>query len=368
MLSLHKTKTTVRLLTKWGGIIGGSIFLLIILLRIGVFVYGIIFPPPPELPDTKFGKLPAITFGESLFNQPFTYTIDTITGELPTFPDRATVYKTITPPLTLQNAQEADFKAASIGFVDFRGVGVPHEVYGSNKVYRWKTNTQGLSKTLVMNIQTYNYQYLTSFLSQNATSPYLANETNAKNAVEGFMYAIRNIPTDINKDKTRIEMFTITNGTLIPATRLSQAQIMRVDLYQNDINELPVYYPRYPKSTMNFLVTLKSDKFDSVVEANFIHHAINIEEKATYPIKTAQQAVEELSAGKAHVTNYNGTGTNITVNDITLGYFASEKPQQYLLPVFVFHGKGDFYAFLSAIDDSWFEANLPNALPTLAIE
>ena len=111
-----------------------------------------------------------------------------------------------------------------------------------------------------------------------------------------------------------------------------------------------MYYPRPPYSTINFLIV--GDTIDPVVEAQFFHQDI-AETGETYPIKTADQAFEELRNGKGYIASFFGTSTTVKIKDVTLGYYISDRPQEYLMPIIVFHGDNDFIAYVSAVQNTW---------------
>lgn len=362
-MTLHKTVVLIQKTAKIVLIGGGSILSLIILFRIGVLMKDILFPKPPELPNARFGKLPAIPFGEPALTDKFTYAVETITGSLPTLTDRVNVYKIIHNDTTLLNAKEADRKAAAIDFIDSQGNYIPHKALTPTD-YEWTDSSDLLPRTLTMDINTYNFVLDSDFLSYPpiTQSTYIANQDGGKGLVSRMLNSMNLLSDDIDQKKTTAEILTVKNGTLIPAVSLSTAQIMRINFFQKDIDELPIFYPRYPYSTMDFYVTSRALDITDVVEGHFSHQQVKLPDpklpdpadSASYPIKTADEAFKELQAGKGFIANYSGSSKNINITDVSLGYFLGDKKMDYIMPVIVFHGEeGQFYGFVSAIQDSW---------------
>ena len=117
---------------------------------------------------------------------------------------------------------------------------------------------------------------------------------------------------------------------------------------------MPILYPHPPYSTMSLWIAV-GQAGPQVVTANFTHQTINTtpETEATYPIKTAEEAFEELKNGKAFIASYNGSATDIAITNVFLTYYLGEQPQEYLMPLIVFQGDNGFLAYISAVRDEW---------------
>jgi hypothetical protein len=155
-------------------------------------------------------------------------------------------------------------------------------------------------------------------------------------------------------------MLKLKNGILFAADDLSQAQILRVDYFQKDLDTFSIYYPRGVYSTMNFLVGSGSSTSLNIVQSDFYHQIIT-NSTATYPIKSVETAYQELQAGKGYVAANFANGSEIKIKDVFLGYFAGDNLQQYLMPVYVFKGLEDeFYAYVLALDTTSFSDVTPS--------
>ncbi len=347
MLTLHKATDETKTILKWGSILIVSIILLLILINIGISLKEHFFPTPPQPPTVSFGKLPPINFGKNAAYKTLTYTINTLSGTLPVFPDRATVFKMTPAKSSLSSLQNTTAMVSQAGFTQ-------NPIALSDTLYRWSSPTPPY-KNITINIITHNFTLLSDFLSSGSavfSAQNLGNENDAVITSQNFLQSLSLFPSDIDMNKTQTFLFSITNFGLKPASSLSEAQIIRVDFFQKDVNSLPIYYPHPPYSTMNDLVG-SGDNQPQVVEAHFFHQEINQNMSATYPIASAAAAFSDLKQGRGYIASYYGKGTAVSIKNIFLAYYMSDTTQDYLMPIIVFKGDNGFFAYVSAVKDEW---------------
>jgi len=357
-MTLHQTTENIHKLLKWSLILGGFLAVLFLVINISRIILKIVYPPPPDYPNALFGKLPPISFPNSTVNETFTYSLNTLSGALPVLPDRVTVHKIISQPVTLSNVKNARQKIEVVGFSN-TGENKFRETVLTPTTYQWQIVTNGLLRGVIMNTDTYDFKLSSTYrtyapiLNQSSIS----NELAVKELVTSFLEEM-DLPTDdIKMDNAKIQSLKLGNGgALVPAESISSTQVFRLDLFQDPINELPIYYPMHPYSSLNFLMMARSYDFDDILEANFTHQRIATD-SATYPIKTAKEAYDELVKGKGYISNYYGTDRSIALTDVTLGYFLTEERQGYILPVILFQSKDNFYAFVPAIKETCLTTN-----------
>src|SRR5579885_2658027 len=110
MTSLHRVVDATKKLLV--GFVIGIILLLVIVFVVNFFkqLNEKLHPAPPTPPTVAFGKLPPIDFPTPAApTQNFTYTLNTVSGNLPDLPDKETVYKIVQPQpslLAFQKVQE----------------------------------------------------------------------------------------------------------------------------------------------------------------------------------------------------------------------------------------------------------------------
>jgi len=357
------------------------IIMLVLIFRIGAIVKNIVSPPKIIPPNQAYNVLPALQFPKSEISNNFTYTLNTISGTLPTdFPDRLDIYPLIQPSPNFLNLDSIKTKVQTIGFMDPQGNSLPENSLG-NGLYEWDETT-GINRKIKFNIVTFDFSLSSDYLASLTVlgGQSLNDENNAILTAKTFLDSLQLLPADIDLTKTQNsapnvnyntypQLFAIKNGTLVPTSSLSTAQVIRVDFYQKDVEydldtgrsgvakikiKLPILYPHPPYSTMSFWIA--SSQYNSSVDAaNFIHRDISVPTgtAATYPIKTAQEALDELKNGKAYIPSYSGLDKNILISNIYLAYYIGEGNQQYLMPIIVFEGQNGFFAYVSAVKNEW---------------
>ncbi len=341
-MSLHRTVENTKTLAKVATITIAGIILLIFVLRILIGVKDLLFPKQAPPPVEGFGKLPPILFPKSALTTKLVYPIDTVTGTLPTFPDRIEVYKTIQPQPSLLFLNRARDKVSKLGFSSGGKQIAP-------TVYQWE-NPNPPYKKIVLDILSFNFEMTSDFLSDKNVldSRNVPGGNGAIDLSKSFLSGISSFPSDIDDSKTKMTQLSIKDNKLTPATSFSTTQIIQVDFYQKNIKDYQVYYPNYPGSSMSILVGGGQFQGGQVVGAHFFHQQIG-EESTTYPLKSSQEAYQELQEGKAFIVSFNGSGKAAYINNMHLGYYISETKQDYLMPIYIFEGRNSFYAFLSAI-------------------
>lgn len=344
MLTLNQASTITKAFVKWTIGIIGAILLILILFRIGKMVKETISPTPPAPPTVAFGKLPKIQFPPKKIEGQFSFRIDTLTGTLPSFSDRAKVFKMMPDRPDLLAVQRAKEKATKVGFKT-NGTQV-----GEN-VYEWVDNTP-LARKLVLNTLTSNFTLTSSFLTDPTIVAALnfPDQDKAVSLVQSFLSSMSSLPIDLDSQKTKTTLFSIKNGSLVASTSYSETQILRVDLFQKNIEKMPIYYSDPTISNISFLVG-GGENGPQIVQANYTYQAIT-EENATYPIKTAKEAYSELEKGKAYIASHSKSGS-ISITNVFLAYYIGKERQDYLLPIVVFEGSNNFIAYVSAVKDEW---------------
>lgn len=379
---------TARLIKKAG--IGSAvgiilIIVIVILVRVGINIKNSLYPD--KLPPTRtFGELPPLQFPENAVNNNFTYTLETITGGLPTeLPDRLNVFAITENGPNFLNLATVKQKVASLGFTSQDGKLLP-EIQLAAPYYEWDETT-GFNRKIVFNINSFDFKMTSDYLSspEILSGKFISDEQDAINVAKSFLRRAGPMPEDLDLTKTTTKdnkehyvtfpkLYSVQSGTnmLIEEQKLSQTQVIRVDFYQKDVEydlntgarekvkkkhlKLPILYPRPPFSIMSFWIA-SGPKSATVTHTFFTHKNIDFNKKddkgqkidATYSIKTPQIAYNELGSGKAYIAAYSGNETNIAITDVYLAYYLDENSQGFLMPIYIFEGKNGFFAYVSAI-------------------
>jgi hypothetical protein len=337
-----KTKSTL----KWLSISLVYLSILFVVTKIGIAIKERLAPTPPPPPTLAFGKLPSISFPKGEIDRKLTYSLDTITGFLPTVPYQVKVYKMehIKPQyLALDNARR---RTSNVGFRS-------SEINLSKYWYRW-TNEGYPFREITLNIFSPEFTLSSPFLSDPLAARFATNfpnQTSAINTAVEFLSGMSSFPNDIDLTRTKTLSYSITDSILTPVANISRTQVTRVDFFQQALDQLPIYYPNATTSTINLLVASIQNQ-QIVIGANFTYQPIS-KSAYTYPIKTSSQAFSELKAQKAYIASYFGSTTNVAIKNVSLGYYIGKEKQDYVMPIVVFEGNDGFFAYVSAVRDEW---------------
>jgi hypothetical protein len=343
MPTLSKAKKETQLILKWSGISLAIILLLFMGIKFVTFVIN--FLAPPAAPQAAFGKLPTVPF-PSQVKENISYSLDTLTGFLPNFSDRAKVYKTVSDPPTLLGLDRTRGKVAKVGFSS-SGTQI------SEDTYQWAGQNESLQTTMTMNIFSSDFTFSSSYLTSPSLEPFSGpdEKDEAIKIAKSFLSVMSIFPQDIDEDKTKATSYSLANGVLNPTSKISDTRIVKVDFFQKDLDGLPIYYQKGISSTFDFLIGKESKEL-KVVDARFFHKNIS-QTSSTYAIKTAGEAYSELKKGNAYIAYKNPNTVEFTIKKVFLGYYVGEGPQEFVMPVVVFEGTNNFVAYVSAIRDEW---------------
>ncbi len=348
MPTLTETAVTARKVIKYSiiGIIGISI--LVPAFNAFQNYWEKTHPAPPPGPTVAFGQIPAITFPQSQAQEQYQFQLQTIEGVLPSMPTQAKVYFVFTVGPKFFDEEKTREKARLLGF--------PNEV-ARDPYYRYTFKNPQTNAILKLDMLNENFEVRYPF----EADPFFAGLVSptpqqALNEIKNFLSRGNSWPNDLDEEKTKNLFFKYHQErrelTLVPS--LSEAEVVKVNLFRADLDGLPILPPNPQDSNISFFVAQKEGK-PTIIAGKYIHFPIHQEQVATYPLKNSTLAWEELKAGKAYVGNLgsNAPDKPIIIRRIYLAYFDPSLPQNFLQPIFVFEGDNDFIAYLPAIESSW---------------
>ncbi len=348
MTSLTQIAISARRIIRYT--IFAIIFLIVgkFLLDAGIAIYLKIFPPAPPPPTVKFGKLTPVPFPKNNVSAKLNYVLETPEGGLPTkIPTQAKVYfmPKINPGLLSLDA--ARQKAISLGFA-----GNPEQK--SETLYQFKN--QNFPVTLEMNIitQTFSISY-----DLNADrSPISAKPPAAEVAASEFRAALSSantLPADLTGSLTP-QFFKLSGGKFEPAISLSEADVVKVNLFRKSYDNLPVVTGNPAEANVWAIIGGAVNRDQQIIAAEYHYLPVDETQFATYPIKTPQIAFSELQNGGAFIANLglNKDGDTLKIRRVYLAYFDPETEGDFFEPVYVFEGDNGFVAYLPAVTANYY--------------
>ncbi|MSU26255.1 MAG: hypothetical protein EXS44_03275 [Candidatus Levybacteria bacterium] len=340
MITLHSVAEKIKKISKYVAIIFTALIFTIWIIPIVKQAKENLFPAPPMPPTVSFGKLPPIIFPKINEKKTYTYNIETLSGKLPQLPITTKVHTIINPMQSLLLLKKSIRDANSVNFTS-------SPIYISELEYKWD-NKNNPKQSLFLNILYRNFTITNN--NSDILDPLEKTKPSRDESIKAVQLLVNSLnhnSTDIDYTKTNYTYYKIENNIPMEIKNTANMQLIKINLFQNKINNLPIYYENPPYSTMNFLI----DKNNEILSGEFFHYSPK-EENATYPIKLAELAFEELKKGKAYIPYY-GKVNKILIRNIFLAYYLGKENQQYIQPIIVFEGDDNFFAYVSAVSDEW---------------
>lgn len=331
----------------------------LVVLMVGRIVVGSIVnywkathPEPPPPPTVGFGVLPALRFPDQTEeDKPLSYSKEIAGSRNPDFGDRAKVFFMPKSAANLLADEQAKAIAAKYGFV-FE----PEVIDG--KTYRW-TKTKPLNSTLEMNIFNQNFSITTDYESRVdlLEGNELPTGFEAVQRVKSFLDTNNLLPTDVATAAGEILPLKSLGGEVGEAVSISEADYIQIDLMRTPIDsQIRMYSPEGLKGTISAIMTGKMTGADALVQVDYRYHPIDYTQVHTYPLRSTDSAWQILQAGEAYIVD-KGDKDQAVIREISMGYYDDFEEQEYLQPIYVFKGDGNFMAFVSALDQQYVQTD-----------
>jgi hypothetical protein len=353
--TLTETAYYSRIIVKYGlGILIGLVILRGSLIM-SVSVYRQIFPPPPPEATVKYNKLPPLQFPQvSNLPETLTYKLETPDGSasIENFkskpaPIQAKVFFMPQPNPSLLALERSKERAQTLGFTE------EPEILGEN-IYRFRNSNQAATLDIHATTQAFRYYRSLDSLTGSETPP--TSTSVALSSITG-LYKAESLNLEMTEGNPKFTFLKLTVGGFSKVNSLSEADLVRVDLFRKDLDELPVYTSDPDQAPIWGIVSSSAGQSSSVVELNHRYFPTEREEFSTYPIKTSLEAWQELGQGKGAIAKLgdNPSG-NITIRRIYLGYYDNTLgTQKFMQPIYIFEGDGGFIAYVSAVTGDWMQ-------------
>jgi hypothetical protein len=336
MAHLADIDSGIRTFGKIAAVFAAAVVVLFLVIIGGQFMKNLLFPTPPPPPTEKFGILPPLDF-PAQDAKTLSFNVNTLTGTLPDLGDRMNVYKVKKPTASLVALATTRNLLEGAGFDE-------NEIKISESVYQWSNED---NVTIQFDLSNNNFKISSDLLTSPPTelSGIAATKDGAFEAATGFLQTMGQDIKDLDPEKTLIKYLKVTDGVLTQAQSQDEAQYIRIDLFQKDINKHPVYFPGNNESIMHFI--FKSEGFNPlVVEGEYSNPDPDANSSSDYPIITAEEALEKLK-GKQALIFYDGKSETVDITSVDLGYYITPD-QDYFMPVVVFKGK-NFLGLVNAV-------------------
>ena len=216
------------------------------------------------------------------------------------------------------------------------------------------------NQKISIDIKNFNFEYQYFFekdkaILDGARPP--NQEESIQHAVE-FLQKAGRYPQELSQGKTNVLYlkYDPENNSMAVLKDNIHANLVEVDFYRPDIdaqpNAIPVVAPKYFNSQNYVLLLFRNDGTYKVLHAQVKFYDKSQEQIGIYPLRSGEDAYEDLKKGKGFIVSQSPTDT-VTIREMFLGYFDPDISQEYLQPVYVFLGDGGFVGYVPAVSGQY---------------
>lgn len=344
MSSLTYTAYASRQMIKYGGFGLISFVLLWSIGSISIKAYKAAHPKyiPPTV---RYGVLPKMIFPDKPKN-PKDFSFEFANDKTPMFSDQAKVYityRSTTKILALEQAKEV---AKQFSFET-----EPAEI--SEGVYEFKNSKT--NKILNMNVLEGNFNLKYPYLNDSSIleAKDVPNKTKAIDIASAFLESGNKYTSDLKDGEKKISYWKIADGTLKSVLAQSEANAVRVDFFRKNLDDKwEIVSTQAGEASVSVLVSGSEVPEKRIIEANFKYANIDRESFSTYPIKTTEEAMEDLKNNNYWPLS-DISIQNVVIRDVKLAYYEPVTLTQYVQPIYIFKGDNNFVAFVPAITSNY---------------
>lgn len=350
--SLTQTAIISRKVIRYG--IYFLIFVLLIrtVVKTGIRIYRHFFPEPPPEATVSFGKLPLLPFPASSGLARPELVLELTEGQFPETPIQTKVFLMPKPSANLLGLEVTQEMAQSMGFLT-----ESQKLSESTYRFNHKNSPAVLEANIVSGFFSISYDL--------AKDPELIHQIppSSEVAVNTALSYLSNagvLPDDLTGPTSHEflvphEFLELDGTPFVPVDSQSEANFVRVNLYRKAYENLPSLTPNPNRGNIWFIISGSKDRDNQIIAGEYHYLPVNEQQFATYPLKTPQEAWDELVAGGGYIasTGVNETG-EVTVRRVYLAYYDSPEPSDFYQTIFVFEGDKDFAAYVPAVNSEFY--------------
>lgn len=326
-------------------------------------------PKPPKViePTLAFGKLPSLKFAQAATKRPASYELKTVTGVIPQYPPIAKIFLMPKPAgVTFFSLEKGREFAARLGFL-----GEPEELNASQ--YRWtqeveipEVEDKKAQRSLVVDVASGNFKLNYDLSSDPViTGGTLSEEKVMVQTTITFLKGL-NLYADDLVGGHQVAYLNFQGGRLVDVLSRADAKFIRISFFRKGIKNAllgprviggeitPIALPKFDQAQVRAVLSPAPEKERQFVRIDYIFWPVDYENFATYPLKSGEEAFNELvNNGGAVISG--GDQNKATIRRTSLAYYDPQEHQDFFQPVFVFEGDNNFIAYVPAVANTWIE-------------
>lgn len=299
-------------------------------------------PPIEEKPDNKFGLLPKLEFpGSNVSSSNFSYSIDNTTGNLPRvgidegFEKIIKVYFVTQTVATLLSSEKSEILAEQFNLT------APPE-----NLSETKHKFSDKDKNLLVDLDTGNFLYTKEASLSGKIE--LDDDNKLVADFEQILSKLGVLKNDLQEGRTKVTLLKTAGGEMINTSLRTEAQAVRISLWPKTIDKRSIFTDDISKSLVTAVVLGKADNLGNYLSLEFTYYPIDTSTFATYYLKPAELAFDDLKNGKGVVMVDPGK-PQVSLTSVYLGYYLQRNYSPYLQPIYIFEGP-NFVAYVPAIN------------------
>lgn len=301
----------------------------------------------PVATDQIFGpiKRPLITDAKPSSN--YTWVLDTLDGT-PNVEEATSAANVYFIP-----QQTATFGFLAKIYAMAKAVGIDTDIIQHQLQDKTAIFDDGVRK-MSIDIRTFNFTYdykvtdadnVDTVVDPNLDSTVVSDAT-------AFLTKIGRYPTPLSLGDKNVIYMRLDPTSREVATLNSPAgsNMAEVDFYPEDIDGLPVVTSTYYNSP-NYVLFLTGGGENRPIRARISFFEMSPDQVGLYPLRSAQQAWDDLQKGKGMVVSAGAAGGEVKIQKVFMAYYEPDTYQEYVQPMYVFLGEHRVAAYVPAIAD-----------------
>ncbi len=301
----------------------------------------------PTYTNPIFGKIKTPELLSASSSAGFNYKLDTIEGVPVSATDTAQIIFLPSSVTRFGYREKIYLMAKAVGF-DTENV--KHKLEGSEALFL------DAKQKMTVNITNFNFSYEYNYKSDQAifSNLIIPERPEIEGKAVELLKALGRYPDELARGKTNIIYFAYNflSNTLKVTTDPKEANVLEVDFYRPDIDGVPSAYPivspNYFNSQNHVILVFTATGF-KVLKAQVKFFEKSDSQSGVYPLRSGLAAWEDLKSGKGYVVSSPSVGGEINVKKMFLAYLDPEAYQEYLQPIYVFLGDGNYVGYVPAV-------------------
>ncbi len=295
-----------------------------------------------------FGKIDKPKIQVATTSANLSFILDTIEGQPVTATDTASIFYLPQTPTRFGYKEKILLMAKNFGF--------DLDKANYKLVDRLATFSSDNHK-LTIDIGNFNFNF-ESDVDPNliASSSVILSKTEIENKAINLLKTMGRYPEELARGNNNITYLKYNPyiKDFVNVEEQSQAQAVEIDFFRPDIETTSVVTPKFFTS-QNYLILFFDKDQEKIIRGQVSFFEKSEDQIGIYPVKTGDQAWEELKNGSGIVVAGQKGLKKVTIKKMFLSYLDPDIYQRFLQPVYVFIGDNDFVAYVTAVQEEFLQ-------------